>query len=72
MNVTLKNGSQTLDITLPDNSDVGAIRAMRDELEELGVSGAYTFAINARGVEDAHALTDGDVISFRPKTGEKG
>ena len=71
MNIILSNGLQK-PVIVSENTEVGHIRTLTADLQELGVPSAYSFAINAVGVEDNHVLSEGDVVTFRPKTGEKG
>lgn len=70
-NITLVNGGQELSITVQNRSEVGHIRSLVNELEEIGAPSTYKLAVNGVQVEDSHVLAEGDVVSFRPITGEK-
>lgn len=72
MEVILVNGGLTLPIQLPAETQVGHIRTLRRELEEIGAPSSFSFAVNTIGVEDDAALTEGAQVTFRPKSGEKG
>lgn len=74
MNIRLSNGGETTNADVPYGSEVGCLREARyrDNLEEIGVPGSYTFAVNGKGVEDTYQLKEGDDVQFRPKNGDKG
>ena len=71
MDITLTNGVQ-LALTVREGTEVGHIRTLRRDLEEIGAPSTFTFAVNGVGVEDSHVLADGDNVSFRPISGTKG
>ena len=67
-------GDERASVDVPNFSEVGLLRetTYREAREEIGAPGSYTFAINGSAVEDNHKLQNGDVVSFRPRTGDKG
>jgi hypothetical protein len=71
MTINITNG-MSIEIQVQDGSDVGSIRAMRQKLEEIGAPESFSFAVNGVGVEDSYILQEGDNVSMRPKSGEKG
>lgn len=72
MDIVLSNAGQTERVDVNLGVDVGHIRTLRDELEDIGVPSSYTFAVNGVGVEDNHILRPGDVVTFRPVSATKG
>lgn len=74
MNIQISNGGETANINIPFASQVGVIRetAHQDARENIGAPSSYTFAVNGAGVDDDHILREGDVVTFRPKSAEKG
>lgn len=71
MEIILQNGVQ-LPVQVREGTEVGHIRTLRRELEEIGAPSTFTFAVNGVGSEDNVALTEGAVVTFRPVTGTKG
>jgi hypothetical protein len=71
MQINIVNGVQ-MPLTVQENTEVGHIRSLHRELEEIGAPSTFTFAVNGVGVEDNHILAEGDNVSFRPITGTKG
>ena len=72
MIIVIKNGSEETSVNMPNNATAGSVRDAHDELEEVGAPSSFTIAVNGQGVNDSHQLKSGDVITFRPKTSEKG
>lgn len=68
----LVNGGSTVRIEIPNGTEVGHIRSLRDDLEDVGAPSSYTFAINGQGVEDSKILQHDDTVTLRPRQGEKG
>jgi hypothetical protein len=72
MIVIIRNGSEETSVNLDNGAKVQEIRDCVDELEEVGAPGSYTFAVNGVAVSEDHVLTSGAVVTFRPRTSEKG
>jgi|TARA_R110002167_G_scaffold66667_4_gene188670 molybdopterin converting factor small subunit len=72
MVIVIKNGGEEAAVNVPNGASVGSIRDQHDELEEVGAPSSYTFAVNGTSAGDSTALKSGDVVTFRPKTSEKG
>ena len=72
MRITLSNGGEETVVNVPLASQVGAVREQYDALEDIGAPSSYTFAVNGAGVDDSHVLREGDIVTFRPRSGEKG
>jgi hypothetical protein len=74
MNCIIENGGETANVSVPFASQVGVIReaAHQDARENIGAPSSYTLAVNGAGVDDNHILREGDVVTFRPKSAEKG
>ena len=72
MDITLRNGGSETVVELPHATEAGHIRTLREELDEIGVSGSYSLAVNGVGVEDNTRLENGSVVTFRPIQGTKG
>ena len=72
MIVTLKNGSEQVQVELPMGTEAGHIRTLREELDEIGAPSAYTIAVNGAGVGDNAQLPAGAIVTFRPTQGDKG
>ena len=71
MEIILVNGVQ-LPVQVREGTEVGHLRTLRRELEEVGAPSTFTFAVNGVGVEDNAVLEDGAQVTFRPVTGTKG
>lgn len=71
MEIILQNGVQ-LPVQVREGTEVGHIRTLRRELEEIGAPSTFTFAVGGIGAEDNVVLTEGAVVTFRPVTGTKG
>lgn len=72
MDIKLKHGDAYIDVTVPDNCDLGHVRTLHNQLQTLGAPSDFTMAVNFVGQSDEHILQEGDVVSFRPKDAEKG
>ena len=72
MDIQLQNNGVFIPVTVPDGADAGHIRTLRDPLQRIGVPSSYTLAVNNVGVDDNTVLQPGDVVTFRPKDGDKG
>ena len=72
MIVVIKNGPEETSVTLRDGSNVGSVREQHEALEEVGAPASYTFAVNGNAAPESQILRSGDVVSFRPRTSEKG
>ena len=72
MIVIIRNGSEETSVQLENGATVQQIRDCVEELEEIGAPSSYTFAVNGQAVEDNHVLASGAVVTFRPRTSEKG
>lgn len=74
VNIQLSNGGETTPVSVPFASQVGVIReaSHQDARENIGAPSSYTFAVNGAAVDDDHVLREGDTVTFRPKTSEKG
>lgn len=72
MYITLSNAGEKKVVQVPDGSHAGFVRGLTDELEDIAAPSSFTLAVNGRGVDDSHGLSDGDEVSFRPRSGEKG
>ena len=70
--VTLSHNGASAPVTIPANSDVGHIRTLEDQLENLGAPSNYTFGVNGMGCDDTRRLMGGETITFRPVQGDKG
>ena len=63
---------QPATVNVPLASQVGVVREQSSALEDIGAPSSYTFAVNGAGVDDDHILREGDIVTFRPRSGEKG
>jgi hypothetical protein len=74
VNITISNGGESTPVTVPFASQVGVIReaAHQDARENIGAPSSFTLAVNGAGVDDNHILREGDTVTFRPKSAEKG
>lgn len=72
MIVIIRNGSEETSVNLDNGASVQQIRDCVEELEEVGAPSSYTFAVNGVSVNEDHVLTSGAVVTFRPRTSEKG
>lgn len=72
MDITLDNGGIQTTVSLPHGTEVGHIRTLRDQLEDIGAPSSFTLAIDGRGVEDSAVLANGCTVTFRPLEGGKG
>ena len=70
--VILTNGGIEMPVGVPAGSDLGYIRGMRQELEEVSAPSQFNLAVNNVQQDDSARLNDGDRISFRPIAGNKG
>ncbi len=72
MIVIIRNGSEETSVNLDNGATVSEIREHTDALEDVGAPANYTFAVNGVAVEESHTLVSGAVVTFRPRTSEKG
>jgi hypothetical protein len=72
MIIIIKNGPEETSVNLADGSRVSDIRRHEQELEEVGAPASYTFAVDGVSVAEDHLLQSGNVVTFRPRTSEKG
>lgn len=72
MQITLANGGQESRIEVPPGTEVGHVRTLIEDLQDIGAPSSYTLAINGAGVEDSAPLQPGSVVTFRPLAGNKG
>lgn len=72
MIIIIKNGSEETSVNLPDGARVSDIRRQEDALEEVGAPASYTFAVDGNSVSEDTVLQSGNVVTFRPRTSEKG
>lgn len=72
MTIVLKNAGEEISVSVPLASQVGVVREQELALEDIGAPSSYTLAVNGQGVDDNHILREGDVVTFRPKSAEKG
>lgn len=70
--IKIVNGGSTARVEVQNGTEVGHIRSLRDDLEDVGAPSSYTFAINGQGVEDSKILQHDDTVTLRPRAGEKG
>jgi len=70
--VVLSHGGVQVRVELPSGIDLGHIRSLDAELDEIGAPSNYNLGVNGVGQDDTKILEDGDVVSFRPVQGNKG
>jgi hypothetical protein len=70
--VVLEHGGSQIEISVPTGTDLGHIRTLGTSLDEIGAPESYTLGVNGTGQDDTTVLQDGDLISFRPVSGNKG
>lgn len=70
--IVLSHGGVQVGVTVPTGTDLGHVRSLTEELDELGAPSQYNLGINGVGQDDNKVLEDGDVVSFRPVAGNKG
>jgi len=72
MIIVLKNGDEETSANVDPSAEAGSVRELSEQLEEVGAPSNYDIAVNGVKVSDSHNLSSGDVVSFRPRTSEKG
>ena len=70
--VALEHGGIQVTVEVPQGTDLGHIRTLRFELDEIGAPSSYTLGVNGTGQDDNTVLEAGDIVSFRPVSGNKG
>jgi len=70
--VVLEHGGIQVTVEVPEGTDLGHIRTLGHELDEIGAPSSYTLGVNGTGQDDNNVLAEGDIISFRPVSGNKG
>ena len=70
--VVLEHGGIQKTVEVPTGTDLGHIRTLGHELDEIGAPSSYTLGVNGTGQDDNNVLAEGDIISFRPVSGNKG
>ena len=70
--ITLSNNGLDLPTSVPAGADLGHVRTITQALEAIGAPSSYDFAVNAVGQAETYILQEGDKVTFRPKSGEKG
>lgn len=73
ISVILRSSEDKL-IRVQPGTNVGAIRgsAYQDARDEVGAPSKYSFAVGGVQQDDSYVLQDGDTVTFRAVTGEKG
>ena len=72
ISIVLSHGGVQVGVTVPTGTDLGHIRSLVEELDEIGAPSQYNLGVNGVGQDDTITLEDGDIISFRPVAGNKG
>ena len=72
INIILSHGGVQVSVEVPTGTDLGHIRSLDAELDEIGAPSNYNLGVNGVGQDDSKVLEDGDVVSFRPVQGNKG
>lgn len=72
IHIVLSHGGVQVGLELPAGTDLGHIRSLDTELDEVGAPSSYTLGVNGVGQDDSRTLQDGDIVSFRPVAGNKG
>ena len=72
MTIVLKNAGEEISVSVPLASQVGVVREQELALEDIGAPSSYTLAVNGQGVDDNPILREVYVVTFRPKSAEKG
>lgn len=72
MIIKLSNAGISMEVEVPDGCEIGHVRSLRDELEEIGAPSSFTLSLKGTGREDNYTLIAGDEVTFRPKSAEKG
>ena len=68
----LTNAGVEQRVTVPTGTDLGHVRTLNDDLDNIGVPSSYNLAVNGVSQEESKVLSEGDKISFRPVSGSKG
>lgn len=72
INIVLSHGGVQVSVEVPSGTDLGHIRSLQEELDEIGAPSQYNLGVNGVGQDDSRVLENGDVVSFRPVAGNKG
>ena len=72
INVFLNHGGASNPVQVPAGSELGYIRQLSDDLEDIGAPDSYNLAIGGVQQADSTPLGDGQTVSFRPVSGSKG
>ena len=72
MDITVTCGGITQPLEFPAGAQIGELRAPRGFLDDMGAPETFKFAVNGIQVEDDHVPAEGDVVTLRPISGEKG
>lgn len=72
ISIVLSHGSMQVSVSVPEGTDLGHVRTLSGEMDELGTPSSYMLAVNNVGQDDSRVLVDRDIISFRPVAGNKG
>lgn len=72
MNITLRSGGLRHSVQVPPGTTLADVREMNDDLEEVGAPSEYDFTVGGEAKGDDYVLQEGDTVSFRPVTGDKG
>lgn len=70
--IVLSHGGVQVTAEVPAGTDLGHVRSLGAELDEIGAPSNYNLGVNGVGRDDATILQDRDVVSFRPVQGTKG
>lgn len=72
ISIVLSHGGVQVGVTVPVGTDLGHIRSLTEELDEIGAPSQYNLGVNGVGQDDSKIIEDGDIVSFRPVAGNKG
>ena len=72
ISIVLSHGGAQTSVSVAAGTDLGHVRSLSEELEEIGAPSSYNLGVNGAGQDDAKVLAEGDIESFRPVAGEKG
>ena len=72
IDIVLSHGGVQVSVEVPAGTDLGHIRSLDAELDEIGAPSNYNLGVNGVGQDDSRILEPQDVISFRPIQGNKG
>lgn len=72
INIVLNHGGVQVGVEVPEGTDLGHIRSLSEDLDEIGAPSNYNLGVNGTGQDDDRVLLEGDIVSFRPVSGNKG